>query len=77
MRPRLTALGIRLLVSILLGLHGWWVYASVGADDFLPIRIAYALTVVFHGIHTVQYYLWLKRYDVFTRRKNQQKNTPA
>jgi len=50
----------RVLILLALIGHGYWAYTTVGYDDFIIFRIAYALTVLWQGV------VWLaKRRGVY------------
>jgi hypothetical protein len=49
---------IRLLILVVFALHSWWSISSAQFDDLLPFKVVYALSVVLHIIHWVQWRLW-------------------
>ena len=51
---------IRCGVAALLIYHGYIVYTETGYDDFLPIRIVYVGTVIFHAYHLWQYRQYMR-----------------
>lgn len=55
------SLFIRVVVLIALIAQGVLAYQLVGVDDFLPFRVIYAGTVVFHAVHAWQKYTYEKQ----------------
>jgi len=52
---------IRVVILGALIVHGVMVYTATGYDDFLPFRVVYAGTVVFHAVHAWQLYQYQRR----------------